>query len=297
MSLEVKTFKNGDVIINEGDIGKSMYRIVEGTADVIADYGKKEPFRLAVLGEGDYIGEMAVFEDYPRSATVVARDGVKALEIPKDKLNEFFSEDPNVILELIDHLANKIRTMTNDYNEAKALLSELQSTDSGKKQSLFSKIKRHIDTYQSNKTAITEPNADVIRELYSGIAGKRSDNIKMCKSGAIVFDEADVCNCLYLLHEGKVGIYCGNEQKTSELTAVAVFGAYGLIDEEKRNAVAVSESNDTIVEIINKDQIPAIFESSPAKITVILNLLSYRVRRLNIDFLCICKEITENYNS
>ena len=82
MGLVVKTFNNGDVIVKEGDMGRSLFRLVEGSADVITDHDTSDPFRLAVLNEGDYFGEMAIFEEYPRSATVVARGTVRAIEIP-----------------------------------------------------------------------------------------------------------------------------------------------------------------------------------------------------------------------
>ena len=301
MGIAVKTFNNGEVIINEGDSGKSIFRLVEGNADVIADYGTKEPFRLAVLKAGDYFGEMSIFEEYPRSATVVAASSnVRVIEIPGDELNEFFKENPDVIGELIDHLGNKIRTMTNDYNEAKALLKNLQEADAGKKKSLFSKIKKHIDMYQSGKDAITEPDEDAIRNAYAGISSEEKINTETYKKGAVIFYEGEPNNCMYILHGGNVGIYTGfgekNEQQSAVLGPGSVFGEKGIMADDPMSYTAVAGSDDTLAEKIYMEDLKMIFRSCPAKINFILRYLCYRLRRLNNDFLRTCKEITENYN-
>lgn len=301
MGLNVRSFNNGEVIINEGDTGRSVFRIVEGSADVIADYGKKEPFRLAVLKAGDYFGEMAIFEEYPRSATVVASgNNVRVIEIPENELNAFFDENPDVIAELICHLGNKIRAMTNDYNEARVLLKDLKEAEAGKKQSLFSKIKKHIDMYQSGKDTIADPDEEAIRAAYSAIASDENGDTGSFKKGAVIFYEREYNPYMYLLRKGNAGIYTGfgdkNEQKVLEIPEGAVFGEAGLISDEPMTFTAVAETEGTVAEKIGKEDIEQIFRRDPAKINYILRYLSYRLRRLNNDFLKLCKEITENYN-
>ena len=64
----------------------------------------------------------------------------------------------------------------------------------------------------------------------------------------------------------------------------------------KREATAVSESDDTYVETITPEYLEPIFLSCPVKIELILKQLSYRLRVLNIDVINTCKEITETYN-
>ena len=302
MGIAVNTFNNGEVIINEGDVGKSIFRLVEGNADVIADYGKKEPFRLGILRAGDYFGEMAIFEECPRSATVVAASTtVRVLEIPEDELNGFLKENPDVIGELIDHLGNKVYAMTNDYNEAQALLKSLRDADAGKKKSLFSKIKKHIDHYQSGKNEVSEPDVSVLSEVFASIPHDGAVNFKSYDKGEVIFYEGDTSDSMYILHSGNVRIYTGfgkaDEQLFSELPGGSAFGVKGLIAGEPMKATAVAESDETVVEKIYKDELEYIFKTCPAKVTFILRYLSCRLRRLNIDFYSICKEITNNYQN
>lgn len=140
MSVVEKSFYKGEVIVKEGDIGDSFFRLLEGKASVYADWDKKdqEPFRIALLETGEYFGEMAIIDSIPRNATIVAVGNVRVIEIPKDELTTYFHENPDQILELMQHLGRRVQAMTNDYNEAKALLKEVKEAEASKKKSLFS---------------------------------------------------------------------------------------------------------------------------------------------------------------
>ncbi|MBO4636558.1 MAG: cyclic nucleotide-binding domain-containing protein [Clostridiales bacterium] len=300
MSIVEKTFKNGEVIINEGDTGNSVFLLMDGKAGVYSDYGKKDHFKLAVLEEGEYFGEMAILEEYPRSATVAAMGGAHVVEIPGNELDSYFKEYPDQILELMKHLGNRVRVMNNDYNEAKALLKKLQEEDESKKKSLFSKIKKHIDLYQHNKNSLTEPREEILREAFSKIRDDGSDNIKSFRKGMFVFREGKDDDSMYILLNGTVGFYNSYrtpaETKTDEITAVSIFGEEEMLAGDPRSCTAVVETDDTRVEIIRKDDLEPMFSNNPDKLNIILRNLSYRLRMLNIDFLKVCKEITETYN-
>ena len=300
MSLAEKTFKNGEVIIKEGDIGKSFFQLLEGKANVVADYGKKDQLRLAVLEAGEYFGEMAIIETYPRSATVVAEGNVRVIEIPESELNEYFTQNPDMILELMKHLGNRVRTMTKDYNDAQALLKQLREADSGKKNSLFSKIKKHIDLYQSNKNKMPEHSAESMRATMESVGSDTSGNIESYSAGTVIFSEGEYGRCMYILQGGKVGIYNNygqsNELKLTELLPVTFFGEMGMISEEDRSATAVAEQEGTCVEIIFPEDLENMFKTNPVKVDAILRHLSFRLRKLTVDFLNTCKEITEAYN-
>lgn len=301
MSLVEKTFKNGEVIIKEGDTGSSFFRLLEGSAHVYSGLGKKDQIRLAVLEEGEYFGEMAILEAYPRSASIVAKGSVRVIEIPGDELNSYLAEDPERIIELMAYLGNRVRNMRKDYDEAKALLAQLKESESAKQdKSLFSKIKKHIDIYQCNKNKITRPGDAALAEALAGIKDKAAGKVKSCRKGMFVFREGDESNSMFLLHSGKVGFYKGyrtpDEEKTGEVDAVCFFGEIEMIGVEPRKTTAVIETDDTGVETISPEDLTSIFKSCPVKITMILRHLSYKLRILNIDFLNTCKEITELYN-
>ena len=302
MALIEKTFSSGEIIINEGDMGSSFFRILDGRAYVFSNYGKKDQFQLAVLDAGEYVGEMAILEEYPRSATIVASGHTRVVEIPADDMGSYFEENPDQILELMKHLGGRIQAMNKDYNDAQALLKELRESDQNKnKKTLFSKIKKHMDIYQNNKDKITAPNSDALRTTLEGTSDDGFGKIESYDPGTVIFNEGDTGNSMYILHIGTVGLYQNygesNEVKIAELGDNSFFGEMGMLTDERRTATAVTESDDTYVEIICPEDLEAIFRSCPLKIIMILRYLSYRVRRLNVDFLNACKEITETYGA
>ena len=73
---EIRHFVEGDTIIEEGSPGSELYLIIEGTADVLAAVDHlSEPGRttgIAKLFPGDIVGELGLFAELPRTATVVA---------------------------------------------------------------------------------------------------------------------------------------------------------------------------------------------------------------------------------
>jgi len=298
MSVVEKTFYKGEVIVKEGDIGDSFFRLLEGKASVYADYGKKDqdPFRIALLETGEYFGEMAIIDSIPRNATIVAVGNVRVIEIPKDDLTSYFQDNPDQIFVLMKHLANRIKAMTNDYNDAKALLKEVKDAEASKKKSLFSRIKKHVDIYESNKDTIAPPSADAIRQAFESITDEGIGDIQACEKDTIIYSEGEVDNNMFILRSGKIGMYNSDREKISELTPVSLFGEMGALVGDPRDATAVAEEDDTQVEVVYPEYLESLFLSCPVKIELILRQLSYRLRVLNCDFIAICKQITETYN-
>ena len=299
MSMIQKSFKKGEVIVKEGDTGKSFFFILEGSASVYGGFGKSNQLKIGDIEAGEFFGEMAILEAYPRSATVVAKDGTRVVEIPGNELKSFFEENPDMIFELMRHLAARIQVVTDDYNEAKVLLKDVNKAETpDQKKSLFSKIKKHIDIYQNSKNS--DMGTMSFNKDFGSFADNGSSQTDTYNRGMVICKEGDAARCMYVLHSGSVGIYRNygerDEEKQSTLSAVSFFGEMGMINETPRTATAVAESDGTRIEELYMEDLESTFQSCPDKIIMILRHMSYRLRRLNTDFLEACKEITENYN-
>ena len=90
---------DGEIVVDEGQDGSSLYIILEGSCVVQVSSGGT--WRdVARLWPGDYFGEMSLLTGMPRSARVrMASDGV-LLELPKEALSELFTESPELLTKM-----------------------------------------------------------------------------------------------------------------------------------------------------------------------------------------------------
>ena len=298
MSTVEKTFSNGEIIIKQGDTGNTFFQLLEGKVGVYKNYEQADQVQVAILEQGQYFGEMAVIENYPRSTTVVAEGDVKVIEIAAEELNEYISQNPDKILEIMKLLGKRIDAMTNDYNEAKKVLDEIRLSNSRDKyQSFFNNMIQQSIFLSAKNFRLEKPSAESLREAAEKVSGQKPENAVTYSYGTIIFKQGEVGKCMYIVHSGSVSIYsnygANNELKLAEITPVACFGEMGMILDEPRNATAVAESNDTEVEIIRAEDLENLFRSSPEKIDMILKNLSYRLRTTTYEYYKACKEIYE----
>lgn len=106
-AASVRTFEEGSRIVVEGHKAAGCYVIVEGTAEVF-----KGDRQVATLGPGEVIGEISIFDNVARSATVVVADEVTALQVSRAALVSVIEENPKVALRLLELMARRLRATT-----------------------------------------------------------------------------------------------------------------------------------------------------------------------------------------
>ena len=299
--MEKKVFNKGDVIIRQGDQGKSFFRIEKGSAEVFVTGESGEEKKLADLGAGQFFGEMAVVETYPRSATVTAaEDGTEVTEIPEQDLNAYFTEEPDKILELFRHISGRIRALTEDYKEAAETLKEMEEAEEVKEEGLLGRIGKALSgLFGAKKPEISAETEQMLKgaDFTKGYSGETFRYY----ADTVIFKEGEPGRCMYAIHWGKVGIYAGYgtpEQKLlTELMPGSFFGEMGMIENEPRSATAVAEEDETTLEVITPDGLQELFTKNPAKVDMILQGLSYRLRRLTVDYTGVCEKIREKQNA
>jgi CRP/FNR family transcriptional regulator len=106
-----KVYKDGEVIICEGDEGKCMFVIQEGEVEVLIAGENDKEIRLGVRGEGEFFGEMAIFDRDVRSATVKALGDARVLTVDKKNFMRRVHEDPSLAFRLVETMSHRIREL------------------------------------------------------------------------------------------------------------------------------------------------------------------------------------------
>lgn len=112
-----KTYRDGEVIVRQGECGDCMYVIQEGQVEVVERKGEKE-IHLAILGEGEFFGEMALFEEEVRSATVRVLGNARILTVDKRTLLGRVHEDPSLAFRLLQTMSRRVRRSNNALGQA-----------------------------------------------------------------------------------------------------------------------------------------------------------------------------------
>jgi len=112
-----RTFKTGDVIIKEGDQGAGVFVVTSGKVEVVrgAEGGRLQV--LNTLGPGDFFGEMALFEGFPRSATVRCLEDTECLAMTRWDFRAELTSHAEIALAVLEAVVRRL-------HQADARLSE-----------------------------------------------------------------------------------------------------------------------------------------------------------------------------
>jgi CRP-like cAMP-binding protein len=113
-----KVYQEGEVIVRQGEVGDCMYVIQEGQVEVVLEKDSGE-VRLAVRGEGEFFGEMAIFEREVRMATVRALGQARVLTIDKKNFLRRIHEDPSLAYRIVQTMSHRIRELSAEVAQLK----------------------------------------------------------------------------------------------------------------------------------------------------------------------------------
>jgi CRP/FNR family cyclic AMP-dependent transcriptional regulator len=106
-----KEFQDGEIIVRQGDVGDSMFVIQEGRVEVLREDDGQQT-RLRVAEEGEFMGEMSIFERQKRSATLRALGKVRILTIDKKNFLRRIHEDPSLAFRIAQNMSSRIRELS-----------------------------------------------------------------------------------------------------------------------------------------------------------------------------------------
>lgn len=124
-SSEVLTFGSGQILFRQGEVGNAAYVIIKGEAEVVTE-GTEGEISIATIGQYQFIGEIAILIDVPRTATVVATGELSALVISKEMFYRLVTDYPVIAIEIMRELAHRLFATTVQVREVASDLETIQ---------------------------------------------------------------------------------------------------------------------------------------------------------------------------
>jgi CRP/FNR family cyclic AMP-dependent transcriptional regulator len=107
----IRTFPRNTVLINEGDVGDSLFVVLSGRVKVFASNEAGREFVIDFHGPGEYVGEMSL-DGAHRSASVITVEPTACAVVNRAHFREFILAHPDFALHLIERLIHRVRVTT-----------------------------------------------------------------------------------------------------------------------------------------------------------------------------------------
>ena len=104
-----RTYPRNSVILFEDDPGDALYVVAQGQVKVVLIGEDGREVILSVLGEGEFFGEMALIDDEPRSAHVIAMEDSTLLVLRREDFQGILKQTPSIALALLRELSRRLR--------------------------------------------------------------------------------------------------------------------------------------------------------------------------------------------
>lgn len=115
------TYEQDQVLFNQGDEGDAAFVIIDGEADILVDTPQGS-LSVAKVQKNDFVGEIAILCEVPRTATVKALSRLDTLRIEKEQFFKLMSEFPELSVEVMRVLAQRLADTTEELADARKQL-------------------------------------------------------------------------------------------------------------------------------------------------------------------------------
>jgi CRP-like cAMP-binding protein len=116
-----QVFRRGEVVFRQGDPGVWLHVVLEGHFKVVVTAESGDEVVLNILGPGDLIGELALLDGGPRSATVISLAGGRTARLSRDEFLGLLRERPAILEAVLVALARMVRRETDDLADLASL--------------------------------------------------------------------------------------------------------------------------------------------------------------------------------
>ena len=221
--MPITTFPQGAFITHQGERGDVAWLIIEGEVDVLIAEGESlKP--VGRIKPKQVVGEMALIDDGPRTATVIARSPVTATELPRAAFQRLLAGSEPLVRQILTHLINTIRAQ------------------------------RGLDT--SLPDHFSGPSIRSTKD------GDRILERRVFSAGHTLFRQSEPADAGYLIQTGTVAL-SKDGTRVARLGAGRLFGELALLSGTRRTCTAIVDEGGATVEIIRRRELNQATASMP----------------------------------
>lgn len=107
--MVARSFSSGSYVCRQGDSGAAMYVIAKGIVQIVLTEQDHGQVLVQQLGDGEYFGELSLFDAKPRSASAICVTDVMLLELDRSLFAEFLMRHPQAALALLSTFSERLR--------------------------------------------------------------------------------------------------------------------------------------------------------------------------------------------
>lgn len=123
-------YADGEIVARQGDAGDCMFMVQDGEVEIVLEeHGTEVVLRTA--GRNELLGEMAIFDHAPRSATIRAKGRARILTLDKRNFLRRINEDPSLAFRMIETMSRRVRALSHEVVELQTQLRERDAVGSG----------------------------------------------------------------------------------------------------------------------------------------------------------------------
>lgn len=258
--LVSETIPKGKRLIEEGKMGSSLYFVAEGQLAITRG---KDPEPVAMLQEGDVVGEMAVILSEPRSAHVTAQRETSLLRLERHDFLKVVQRHPAFSRQLRE-LAYQRKDLLQKMHKSKSV----EVMDRIKARMAIQKLQA-LPLFTSAPAAFFE---DLALQVQTSAFLPRK----------VVFEEGDKADRLYFILQGKVNVIIHGEQVAS-LSEGELFGEMAWLLQQPRNATVKTEVYSKFLEL-NHESFAEVVQKYPEIQKRVQALAAVRQAELKAQF-------------
>lgn len=109
-----RVFQVQESICYEGEPGNEMYIILKGSVGIFLTNALGTLTQVATIQQGDFFGEMSIFDNLPRSASCIALEKTVAVAIDKNNLGDLLAACPDIANQMLENMSSRIRKLNDD---------------------------------------------------------------------------------------------------------------------------------------------------------------------------------------